>query len=72
MATASSEAEPQTEFSSCFRKGRRNACAEIKYCTCEIADKDTGGATKSDPLEEPCPIHADKVDQPNPTADKGT
>ena len=71
MATASQD-EPQTEFSSCTRKGRRNACAEIKYSTCEIADKDTEGATKSDPLLEPSPIHANKLDQPNPTADKDT
>ena len=71
MATAS-QAEPQSEFSSCIRKGRRNACAEIKYCTCEIADKETEGAAKSDTVEEPCPIHADKTNQPNPTAEKDT
>ena len=71
MATAS-QAESQTEFSSCIRKGRRNACAEIKYCTCGTADKETEGAAKGDKVEEPCPIHADKVDQSNLTADKDT
>ena len=49
-----------------------NACAEIKYCTCGTGDKETEGAAKGDKVEEPCPIHADKVDPSNLTADKDT
>ena len=68
---ATSEAEPQTEFSSCIRKGRRNACVDIKYCTCETADKGSDGAAKDDSPGESCPIH-NIVDEPSATVVKDT
>ena len=54
---ATSQAQPQTEFSNCIRQGRRNACAEVKFSTCETADKTTEGAAKADSPAGQCPIH---------------
>lgn len=53
---ATSQTEPQTEFSSCIRKGRRNACAEIKYSTSETSENQAEGATKPENLTESCSV----------------
>ena len=68
---ATSEAETPTDFSTCIRKGRRNACAEIKYCTCEVGENRTDNATKSDSPKESCPIH-NKESEASLNADKNT
>jgi hypothetical protein len=68
LIMATSQADPKTDFSGCIRKGRRNACVEIKYCTCETADNKTEGAAKDESLRESCPKHK-KADDTSLTAD---
>lgn len=69
---ATSEAETPTDFSTCIRKGRRNACAEIKYCTCKVGDNSADNAgCKADSSRESCPIH-NKESDASSSADKNT